>query len=237
MLHSARLDPEEGGGAMTIRNPRDFWAGVMFVAFGLAFVLIAAGTPAFLDPVLGALKVPGYQIGSAVRMGPAYFPIVLGGLLATLGAVILARGFVSGRSGEEVRLTLPFNLLDLVIGLGTFALLLAYGDRVGLSLDGAMLAAAVVVSLLAVRWRPSAKPLVLILAGCLAFGYTLKPLGLVGASLLLIFISALGGHEFKWREVAILFVVLVVFSVLVFVKGLTLPFPVCPGFIDNCPIR
>jgi len=30
---------------------------------------------------------------------------------------------------------------------------------------------------------------------------------------------------------------LVVFSVLVFVKALVLPFPVCPSFIDNCPIR
>lgn len=222
---------------MTIRNPRDFWAGIMFVTFGLAFVFIAAGTPAFLDPVLGEWRVAGYQMGSAVRMGPAYFPVVLGGLLATLGAVILARGFVSGRSGEAVRITLPFNILDLAIGLGTFGLLIRYGGGIGLSLDGAMLAATLLVSLLAVRWRPNAKPLVLILAGCIAFGYTLKPLGLVGASLLLIFVGALGGHEFKWREVAILFVVLVVFSVLVFVKGLTLPFPVCPAFIDNCPIR
>lgn len=222
---------------MTIRNPRDFWAGVMFVFFGLAFLLIAAGTPAFLDPVLGALRVPGYQMGSALRMGPAYFPVMLGGLLALLGAAILGRSFVSGRSGEAVRITLPFSVIDLVIGLGSFALLLKYGDRIGLSHELAMLAAALLVSLLAWRWRPDARPLVLILAGCLAFGYTLKPLGLGGATLLLVFISALGGHEFKWREVAILFVVLVVFSVLVFVKGLTLPFPVCPGFIDNCPIR
>ena len=53
----------------------------------------------------------------------------------------------------------------------------------------------------------------------------------------LVFVSAFGGHEFKWKEVTILFVVLVIFSILVFVKGLTLPFPVCPDFIDNCPIR
>jgi hypothetical protein len=100
-----------------------------------------------------------------------------------------------------------------------------------------MLAAAVVVSVLTVFLRPDAKPLVLILAACLAFAYTLKPLGLIGATLLLVFISAFGGHEFKWREVAILYVALVIFSILVFVKGLTLPFPVCPGFVENCPIR
>ena len=64
-----------------------------------------------------------------------------------------------------------------------------------------------------------------------------KPLGLVGATAVLVFISALGGHEFKWKEVTILYVVLIVFSVLVFVKGLTLPFPICPAFMETCPIR
>jgi len=37
--------------------------------------------------------------------------------------------------------------------------------------------------------------------------------------------------------VAILYVILIIFSLLVFVKGLTLPFPICPAFIENCPIR
>ena len=63
------------------------------------------------------------------------------------------------------------------------------------------------------------------------------PLGLVLASAALVFICAYGGHEFKWKEVAIMSVVLVIFSVLVFVKGLSLPFPICPDFIEVCPIR
>lgn len=222
---------------MIIRNPKDFWAGVMFLTFGLAFVIIAAGSPEFLDRLFGAKLVPGYQMGGAVRMGPAYFPVLLGGLLALLGAIILVRAFASHMKGEAVRVHVPFNIVDLAIGLGVFALLLTVGDRLKLSNDYAMLAAALVVSVLAIKFRPDAKPLVLILAGCLVFAYTLKPLGLVGASLLLIFISAFGGHEFKWKEVSILFAVLIVFSVLVFVKGLTLPFPVCPSIIDNCPIR
>jgi hypothetical protein len=209
----------------------------MFVTFGLGFVILAAGSPEFLDQLFGAKLVPGYQMGSAVRMGPAYFPVLLGGLLALLGAIILVRAFASHLHGEAVRVHLPFNIIDLGIGLGVFALLLKYGDTLKLSNDYAVLAAALVVAVLAVKFRPDAKPLVLILAGCLAFAYTLKPLGLGGASLLLIFISAFGGHEFKWKEVTILFVALLVFSVLVFVKGLTLPFPVCPSIIDNCPIR
>jgi hypothetical protein len=222
---------------MIIRNPKDFWAGLMFVTFGLGFVIIAAGSPEFLDRLFGTKLVTGYQMGSAVRMGPAYFPVLLGGLIALLGAVILLRSFASHMKGEAVRVHLPFNFVDLVIGLGVFVLLLKYGDLLKLSNDYAILAGALSVALLAIKFRPNAKPLVLIMAGCLVFAYTLKPLGLVGASLLLIFISAFGGHEFRWKEVTILFVVLVIFSVLVFVKGLTLPFPVCPSIIDNCPIR
>jgi hypothetical protein len=94
-----------------------------------------------------------------------------------------------------------------------------------------------VLSALAIASRPSSKPLVLIIAGCLAFAYLLKPLGLVLATLLRVFIVAFGGHEYRNKEVAFLAVGLVIFSVVVFVKGLTLPFPICPAIIDNCPIR
>jgi hypothetical protein len=65
----------------------------------------------------------------------------------------------------------------------------------------------------------------------------MKPLGLVLATAALVFISAYGGHEFKWKEVTILYIALIVVSVLVFVKGLTLPFPICPSFMETCPIR
>jgi len=218
---------------MIIRNPKDFWAGLMFLAFGLAFIIFAAGTPAFLDPVLGSLRAPGYQMGSAVRMGPAYFPVLLGGLMAALGAIILLRSFASHLTGEAVRVHLPFNIVDLAVGIGVFALLLKYGGDLKLSADNAMLVAALAVSALSIKFRPNAKPLVLILAGCLAFAYTLKLLGLIGATLLLVFISAYGGHEFKWKEVGILYVVLIIFSVLVFVKGLTLPFQICPAIIED----
>jgi hypothetical protein len=81
------------------------------------------------------------------------------------------------------------------------------------------------------------RPLILISAACVVYGYLMKPLGLVLATAALVFISAYGGHEFKWREVTILYVVLIIFSVLVFVKGLTLPFPICPDFMETCPIR
>ena len=171
---------------MKIKSQRDFWAGLMFIAVGVFFVVVAIGTPEFIDKIFGTKVIPGYQIGSAVRMGPAYFPIVLGGMLAFLGMVVLFDSLV-----EEGPPVAKFHF----------------------------------------------RPLLFLAASSLAFAYLLKPLGLPLASVALVFISALGGHEFKWKEVAILSVVLVIFSVLVFVKALVLPFPICPDFIERCPIQ
>lgn len=222
---------------MVIRNPKDFWAGLMFMAFGLFFMVVALGTPEFVDKFWGEKLIPGYQMGSSVRMGPAYFPVVLGGILAVLGAIVFLRSFVSHLGGEAIEIRLPFNIVDLAAAAGVFVVMVLLARTLEISNDYAMLASALIVSALSVVFRPDAKALVLILASSLAFAYLLKPLGLVLASAALIFISAYGGHEFKWKEVAIVTVVLVVFSVLVFVKGLTLPFPICPSFIETCPIR
>ena len=78
MLHFAadRASGEEEG--MKIKSPKDFWAGLMFIGCG-GFFLIWAMTH--------------YQMGTAVRMGPAYFPTMLGGLLAFLGLLVLIESF------------------------------------------------------------------------------------------------------------------------------------------------
>ena len=60
---------------MRIRAPKDFWSGVMFCGFA-AVALVAAR---------------GYSLGSAGKMGPGYFPLLLGALLGVLGAVLIAR--------------------------------------------------------------------------------------------------------------------------------------------------
>jgi hypothetical protein len=222
---------------MVIRNPKDFWAGLMFMGFGLAFVVIAMGTPEFINELFGTKVIPGYQMGSAVRMGPAYFPVLLGAILAMLGALVFFRSFVSKIVGAASAVKLPFNIVDLVIVIAVFVAMTYAAKWLAISHDWAMLGSAVVISVLAIAFKPETKALALILASSLAFAYLLKPLGLVLASIILIFVSAFGGHEFRWKEVAILSAVLVVFSVLVFVKALTLPFPICPSFIDVCPIR
>ena len=59
---------------------KDVIAGVIFAAFGLAF----------------AVPSLRYDLGTALRMGPGYFPLVLGGVLVLLGAGIVAQGIFSG---------------------------------------------------------------------------------------------------------------------------------------------
>lgn len=220
---------------MHINNEKDFWAGLMFIGFGLAFMLIAMGPPAFLVALgkQAGWKIEyGYQMGSAVRMGPAYFPTVLGGLLAVLGLVVFLRSFVSKLPKAATAVHMSFGIADLVIGVATYAVFAWASKRLVNSADWGMMAASVVLAVLAFAFRPKAKPLILIIASCMVFAYLLKPLGLVASSVLLVFVAALGGHEYRTKEVAILAAALALFSVLVFVKGLTLPFPIWPAFLQ-----
>jgi hypothetical protein len=201
---------------MKIKSQKDFWSGLMFIGSGLFFALWA---------------MEFYQMGTAVRMGPAYFPTVLGFLLVVLGAIVLLQSVTAEPEGDQAVHT-PFNIIDLVIAFGIYAVLIFLSVKSGFASEWAILSATIVVSLLTMWFRPDAKPLVLITAATIFYGYLMKPLGLVIATAALVFISALGGHEFKWKEVSILFIILILFSVLVFVKGLTLPFPIWPEYFS-----
>ena len=58
-----------------IRHPKDFYAGLLFIAFGAAAIVIGSN----------------YALGTAARMGPGYFPRILGILLLTLGGILALR--------------------------------------------------------------------------------------------------------------------------------------------------
>ena len=150
---------------MKIKSPKDFWAGLMFSALGLFFLIVARN----------------YRMGSATSMGPAYFPIVLGGLMAVLGGIVFLQSFVV--RGEKVSAISFRQIFFIVLSL-------------------------------------------------LVFGYLLKPIGMVIALALLVVVSAFAGHEFKLKEVLLLSAALIILSVLVFVKGLGLSFPLWPKFLN-----
>lgn len=94
-----------------IRRRQDLWAGVFFVAVGVLAVLLARA----------------YPIGTAMRMGPAYFPTVLGALVALLGIVIAIRG--ACLTGAELA---PWGLRPLVLVLGGVLLFAALVRPLGL---------------------------------------------------------------------------------------------------------
>ena len=62
---------------MKIKSQEDFWSGLMFIGFGIAAIVISRE----------------YPMGSAMRMGPGYFPTLIGGGLVALGAIISALSF------------------------------------------------------------------------------------------------------------------------------------------------
>jgi len=149
---------------MLIKSPKDFWSGAVFTAAGL---------------FIGIYGVTHYAYGSALRMGPGYFPTWLGSITAILGLIVFVRSFV---------------------------------------LDGPPVPK--------INWRP----ILFIIIGCVLYGYILKPAGLMIATVVLTAVSALGGHEFKWKEVAWLSLFMAFLSWMIFVWGLKLPFPMWPEF-------
>ena len=63
---------------MQIRSQKDFFTGLMFMLVGVAF----------------AWGATNYNVGTGARMGPGYFPLVLGVLMAILGVVISVKATV-----------------------------------------------------------------------------------------------------------------------------------------------
>ncbi len=69
---------------LELRNNKDFWAGLVFTGTGAAAMFIARH----------------YPFGTTLRMGPGYFPRVLGGILILFGLYVMVRGL---RSNEKIQ--------------------------------------------------------------------------------------------------------------------------------------
>jgi hypothetical protein len=179
-----------------IKSQKDFFAGLLFVAIGIAFAVGVLGTKfkfGWTEAGEFVFQNTNYVIGSAGRMGPGYFPLMLGVLLAIIGTVVVFRALV-------------IETPD--------------GDPVG-----------------PWAWRP----LLYIIAANFLFGILLggmpslgiPALGLIVAIVVLTIVAAKAGHEFKWREVIVLSVVLAVGSWVTFVWGLNLTFQVWPKIFGS----
>ena len=142
-----------------IKHPKDFYSGLMYAAIGGGAIVVAGG----------------YNMGTSVRMGPGYFPTLLGALLIIVGTLSMIRAFL--RQGESI---------------ATF------------------------------YW----KEIFLVLGSVVLFGLLVRGAGLVPSLILLVLVSAWASEKFQIKSAVLLAILTSVFSALVFVKGLGLPFSI-----------
>ena len=106
---------------MQIKSQRDFFAGLMFMATGVAF----------------AWGATGYTIGTGARMGPGYFPLMLGIVLAILGAFIVFEALVVDTEDGEPVGSFAWRPLGFIIGANVvFGVLLAGVPALGIPAMG-----------------------------------------------------------------------------------------------------
>ena len=70
---------------MNIKSQKDFFSGLMFMGIGGAF----------------AWGATAYSLGTGARMGPGYFPMLLGVMMTVLGAIITFNSLVIERAGGD----------------------------------------------------------------------------------------------------------------------------------------
>ena len=110
---------------MKIKSQKDFFAGVMFAVMGIAF----------------AWGATNYNVGQGARMGPGYFPLMLGILLAVMGAVIMFTAMVVETEDGEPVGRWAWKPLVYVLGANVvFGILLGGLPKIGLPAMGLMAA-------------------------------------------------------------------------------------------------
>ena len=95
---------------MNIKSQKNFFSGLMFMGVGAAF----------------AWGATTYNVGTGARMGPGYFPLMLGVLMAILGAAITFNSMVvEAEGGDKIGKWAWKPLLFIILANLTFGVLLA----------------------------------------------------------------------------------------------------------------
>ena len=95
--------------ATRIKSQKDFFSGLLFMVVGVGF----------------AWGATSYKIGDASRMGPGYFPLMLGILLAVVGLVVMFLSlFVETEDGDPVGSIAWKPLFFIILANLTFGVLL-----------------------------------------------------------------------------------------------------------------
>lgn len=102
---------------MNIKSQRDFFSGLMFMGVGVAF----------------AWGASSYPVGTGARMGPGYFPLVLGILLAFLGGIITFKALVvETMDGDKVGSIAWKPLVFIILANVVFGIMLGGLRSIGL---------------------------------------------------------------------------------------------------------
>jgi hypothetical protein len=118
---------------MRIKSQKDFFCGLMFGGAGIAF----------------AIGATNYNIGEGARMGPGYFPVMLGVVLGLLGLGIVLQSLASGPPDGDPVGRWAWRPLAFVIGANlAFGVLLGGLPSIGVPAMG-MIAAIYALTLIA----------------------------------------------------------------------------------------
>jgi len=145
-----------------LRENKQFLSGLMFLGIGAVAIYIAQD----------------YPMGTALRMGPGYFPIVLGGIIGLFGIYELIKGILKPE---------------------------------------------------AMKGNWSVRALIILPLSAVIFGILMEHAGFLPALIVLVYVSALAGDEFKFWEVTLLALGLTVGCTGLFIYGLGLPYPLIHG--------
>ena len=144
---------------------RDLLAGIMFIVIGVVF----------------AVGAYNYQMGTAARMGPGFFPRILGFTMAGLGVIIAGIGLKNQAAA-------------------------AASEGIGWT------------------W----KPVIIVTAAVILFGFTLPTLGMIVAITILTILSGIAAHDKNYRELVFITVIMCIFCAGVFIWGLKLQMKLFP---------
>ena len=110
---------------MKIKSQKDFFSGLVFMVVGIAF----------------AWGATSYSIGEGARMGPGYFPLMLGVLLTAIGLFVTFQALVvETEDGEKVGGAAWKPLLFIIGSNLAFGVLLAGLPKFGIPAMGLIVA-------------------------------------------------------------------------------------------------
>ena len=140
---------------MRIKSQRDFFAGLLYIVVGGGF----------------AIGATNYTVGTAARMGPGYFPLMVGLLLAFLGAIVLFRSLtIATPDGDPIGKWAWRPLVYIILANFLFGILLGGIPSLGIPAMGVIIAI-LVLTLVSARAGPEFRlKEVIILAIILAVG-------------------------------------------------------------------